>query len=84
LDTPLFWLFCGGKFFLACKFDPDGGYFYFCWKEKFVQGYLSKTELLAEAAQLKERLGSAASPVVFSHNDALLANIVYQQEKEQV
>jgi len=60
------------------------GIFIFCWKEKFVQGYLSKTELLAEAAQLQERLGNAASPVVFSHNDALLANIVYQQEKEQV
>jgi len=49
-----------------------------------VQGYLSKTDLLAEAALLKERLGNAASPVVFCHNDALLANIVYQQEKEQV
>ncbi len=59
------------------------GIFIFCWKEKFVQGYLSKTELLAEAAQLQERLGNAASPVVFSHNDALLANIVFQQEKEQ-
>ena len=45
---------------------------------------MSKTELLHEAAALKCRLEQTASPVVFCHNDALLANIVYQQEKDQV
>lgn len=53
-------------------------------QEKFVQGYPGKTELLAEAANLKERLRKAASPVVFCHNDALLANIVYQQKEDRV
>ena len=59
------------------------GFFLF-WKEKFVQGYLSRTELMAEAAALKNRLAGTASPVVFCHNDALLANIVYQPENQKV
>jgi thiamine kinase-like enzyme len=54
------------------------------WKEKFVQGYATKAELLREAAALQLRLENAASPVVFCHNDALLANIVYQPESEKV
>jgi thiamine kinase-like enzyme len=54
------------------------------WKEKFAQGYLSQPDLLAEAACLKSRLAGADCPLVFCHNDALLANIVHQQDKDRV
>lgn len=41
----------------------------------------SKDELEKEVQTLKEHLVSLNSPVVFSHNDLLLKNIIYNKEK---
>ncbi|GFY48398.1 ethanolamine kinase 1, partial [Trichonephila inaurata madagascariensis] len=43
-----------------------------------------KNVLEAEINSLKEELVKLESPVVFSHNDLLLKNIIYNKEKEEV
>ncbi|GFX02695.1 ethanolamine kinase 1 [Trichonephila clavipes] len=43
-----------------------------------------KNVLEAEINSLKEELVKLESPVVFSHNDLLLKNVIYNKEKEEV
>merc|ERR1719309_1835047 len=50
-------------------------------QERFEKEYLTKPQLREEAAKLKALLPSCCSPVVFCHNDALLANIVLDGDK---
>ncbi|XP_054723170.1 ethanolamine kinase 1-like [Uloborus diversus] len=44
----------------------------------------SREELEAEVETLKEHLVPLDSPVVFSHNDLLLKNVIYNKEKHEV
>jgi len=48
---------------------------------RFAKEYLTKAELREEASQLECLLSSSSSPVVFCHNDVLLANVVVQDDK---
>jgi ethanolamine kinase len=43
-----------------------------------------KNKLEEEFAELKVQLSSVGSPVVFCHNDLLLANIIYNAKKNTV
>jgi ethanolamine kinase len=43
-----------------------------------------KSRLEEEYALLKTELSSVGSPIVFCHNDLLLANVIYNAEKNSV
>ena len=51
---------------------------------KLVSGWASREELYQEASLLRSHLETTSSPVVFCHNDALLANIVIQPTNNEV
>lgn len=50
-------------------------------QQRLVKEYLTKAELRSEAAELECLLSTCSSPTVFCHNDALLANVVVQDDK---
>ncbi|KAG8175718.1 hypothetical protein JTE90_022470 [Oedothorax gibbosus] len=52
--------------------------------ERFKASVVSKDVLEKEIQLLKDNLLKLESPVVFSHNDLLLKNIIYNKEKEEV
>lgn len=41
-------------------------------------------ELRSESEQLKSHLIKLGSPIVFSHNDLLLGNVIYNEKKQRV
>ncbi|KDR07130.1 ethanolamine kinase [Zootermopsis nevadensis] len=51
---------------------------------RFVDLIPPKSKLEAEYAKLKAELSSVGSPIVFCHNDLLLANIIYHTKKNTV
>jgi len=52
--------------------------------ERLLKEWITKDQLKMEVSQLRSMLESCSSPVVFCHNDALLANCVVQKEAEKV
>ena len=52
--------------------------------EELERGWATREELRQEASLLRAHLESSASPVVFCHNDALLANIVILPNNNEV
>jgi len=52
--------------------------------ERLVGGWASREELYQEARLLRSHLETSDSPVVFCHNDALLANIIIQPKHNEV
>jgi len=52
--------------------------------ERLLKEWMTKDQLKMEVSQLRSMLESCSSPVVFCHNDALLANCVVQKEAEKV
>ncbi|XP_017787130.1 PREDICTED: ethanolamine kinase [Nicrophorus vespilloides] len=52
--------------------------------EKYLQTVLPKDEIRNEIEFLKERLLQLQSPIVFTHNDLLLGNVVYTASNESV
>jgi len=50
-------------------------------QEMFQTHLLTKNQLKQEVANLKERLASTKSPIVFCHNDAMPANMVLKEDK---
>jgi Predicted choline kinase involved in LPS biosynthesis len=51
---------------------------------RFVELIQPKCKLEEEYAMLKRELSSLGSPVVFCHNDLLLANVIYNSKKRTV
>lgn len=51
---------------------------------RFEKVIKSHSSLLHEYQTLKDSLSKIDSPVVFCHNDLLLTNILYNQERNQV
>lgn len=43
-----------------------------------------KETILKELQELREKLGNLMNPVVFAHNDLLLANVIYTEETNSV
>jgi len=52
--------------------------------ERLVKEWMTKEELRMEVSKLKSMLENCSSPVVFCHNDALLANCVVQKDLNKV
>jgi len=52
--------------------------------EKLVKEWMTKEQLRTELSKLKAMLENCSSPVVFCHNDALLANCVVQDKAGKV
>ncbi|XP_019865531.1 ethanolamine kinase [Aethina tumida] len=52
--------------------------------KKFEETIMSKKRISEEVQYLKEVLGKLQSPVVFAHNDLLLGNVIYTEEKGTV
>jgi len=52
--------------------------------ERLLKEWMTKDQLKMEVSQLRSLLENCSSPVVFCHNDALLANCVVQKESEKV
>lgn len=51
---------------------------------RFEETIMSKKRISEEVQYLKEVLGKLQSPVVFAHNDLLLGNVIYTEEKGTV
>lgn len=51
-------------------------------QEKFVKEIPKRSDLLHELEWVRTRLVQLGSPVVFCHNDLLLANILYEKESD--
>ena len=52
--------------------------------DRLIKEWMTKDQLRAEMSMLRDLLENCSSPVVFCHNDALLANIVVQKETDMV
>merc|ERR1719206_1046299 len=52
--------------------------------ERLLKEWMTKDQLKMEVNQLRSMLENCSSPVVFCHNDALLANCVVQKKAEKV
>jgi len=52
--------------------------------ERLLKEWMTKDQLKMEVNRLRSMLENCSSPVVFCHNDALLANCVVQKEAEKV
>lgn len=53
-------------------------------RPRLVTEFPTKDQMRAEMAELRKMMDSCSSPVVFSHNDALLGNIVVKRGEERV
>ncbi|KAG0165065.1 hypothetical protein DFQ28_009090 [Apophysomyces sp. BC1034] len=52
-------------------------------KQRIFESRFDMKKVAAELEQLTERLEKLQSPIVFSHNDLLYGNIIYDDEKEE-
>ncbi|XP_022082644.1 ethanolamine kinase 1-like [Acanthaster planci] len=53
-------------------------------QDRYVRTIASKEKLRQEVSQLKSVLTCLATPTVFCHNDNLLANIIFDEQKDKV